>query len=267
MSISARHSNAAGWPTRMSKPSAAKGVGACLKHVLNTRLPGRLRLVEAQRAEHGGRVSIMATRRGGGGRAPPMSLPVTARQRALPAPRIAAEEPLPPEDRSGARSAASIEDLYQQQAPRLLRFFARRTVRQDAGDLVQESFARLADMQSRTAEEIERPEAYLSRIAANLLRDRAKSALRRSLANHVSADDLPLAGHDPVASLEARDQIQRLQEALAGLAPKTREIFLAHRLDGLPYKEIAGQTGLSPKGVEWHMSKAIVHIDRVLRRR
>ena len=31
--------NAAGWPTRMSKPFAAKGVGACLKHVLNTRLP------------------------------------------------------------------------------------------------------------------------------------------------------------------------------------------------------------------------------------
>jgi len=31
--------DAAGWPMRMSRPLAAKGNGACLKRVLNTRLP------------------------------------------------------------------------------------------------------------------------------------------------------------------------------------------------------------------------------------
>lgn len=30
--------NAAGWPTRMSKPLAAKGVGPCLNHSFNGRL-------------------------------------------------------------------------------------------------------------------------------------------------------------------------------------------------------------------------------------
>lgn len=30
--------HSAGWPSRMSRPRAAKGVGACLKRVLNTRL-------------------------------------------------------------------------------------------------------------------------------------------------------------------------------------------------------------------------------------
>jgi RNA polymerase sigma-70 factor (ECF subfamily) len=67
--------------------------------------------------------------------------------------------------------------------------------------------------------------------------------------------------------LEARDQLERVQNALAGLTPKTRDIFLAHRLDGMSYKDIATQTGLSLKGVEWHMTKAIAHLDRLLRRR
>ena len=96
---------------------------------------------------------------------------------------------------------------------------------------------------------------------------RAKAALRRSLASQVPADNEPLAAHDPVAVLEARDQLERLQSALTRLSPRTREIFLAHRLDGLSYKDIATQTGLSIKGVEWHMTKAIAHLDRLMRRR
>jgi DNA-directed RNA polymerase specialized sigma24 family protein len=51
------------------------------------------------------------------------------------------------------------------------------------------------------------------------------------------------------------------------LSPKTRDIFLAHRVDGVSYSDIAKRMGLSVKGVEWHMTKAIAHLDRVLRAR
>lgn len=114
---------------------------------------------------------------------------------------------------------------------------------------------------------IEKPEAYLSTIASNLLRDRAKVALRRSLTRHIPTDEVPLVGHDPIATLEARDQLERLEASLARLSPKTRSIFVAHSRDGMSYKDIANQTGLSVKAVERHMSKAIAHIDRVLRAR
>ena len=50
------------------------------------------------------------------------------------------------------------------------------------------------------------------------------------------------------------------------LRPITREIFMAHRLDGLSYAEIADRTGLSVKGVEKHMSKAIAQVTRSRRR-
>lgn len=75
------------------------------------------------------------------------------------------------------------------------------------------------------------------------------------------------AGPDMTAALEARDLLDRLQNALIQLKPKTRSIFLAHRVDGHSYNEIAKQTGLSVKGVEWHMTKAIAHLDRMLRSR
>ncbi len=209
----------------------------------------------------------MATRRKEDGTSPHARVHLNAGTLPLPAPRLGVGDPLPPEDRTTTPAPVSLGELYRAHAPRLLRFFARRADRHEAGDLVQESFARLAAAQAGEADTIDRPEAYLNQIATNLLRNRAKTALRRSLANHVCADDVPLAGHDPVAALEARDQIERLQSALMRLAPKTREIFLAHRLDGLSYKDIATRTGLGVKGVEWHMTKAIAHLDRLLRRR
>ena len=166
-----------------------------------------------------------------------------------------------------AISPTGLGDLHRMHCARLLRFFARHGARQDAADLVQESFARLASVRAKCGTPIERPEAYLSTIASNLLRDRAKIALRCPLAWHVPIDEVPVAGHDPIAALEARDQLKRLQASLARLSPKTRSIFLAHRRDGVSYKDIANQTGLSVKAVERRMSKAIAHIDRVRRAR
>lgn len=180
-------------------------------------------------------------------------------------PRLAEDDPLPPEDRV-VRPSMGLDDLYRVHGPRLLRYFARRADRQDASDLVHESFLRFASSEACRERTVECPEAYLNQIATNLLRDRAKSAVQRSLAHHVPAEDVPLAGTDLVAALEARDKLNRLQTALTRLKPKTRDIFLAHRLDGLSYKQIAERSGLSVKGVEWHMTKAIDHLDRALRR-
>ena len=90
--------------------------------------------------------------------------------------------------------SAGLAELHRTHCGRLLRFFARHGARQDAADLVQESFARLAGARAKRGAAIERPEAYLSTIASNLLRDRARIALSRSLARHIPTDEVPLAG-------------------------------------------------------------------------
>ncbi|OYY70560.1 RNA polymerase sigma factor [Sphingomonas sp. 28-63-12] len=156
-----------------------------------------------------------------------------------------------------------LAELHRVHCGRLYRYFARHGARQDADDLVQESFARFAGMQATNpGKQVDRPEAYLTTIAVNLLRDRAKAAARHPTASHIPIDEVALFGSDAIAALEARDQLERLQASLARLSPKSRLVFLAHRRDGISYKEIARQEGLSEKGVEKRMSKAIAHVSR-----
>lgn len=168
---------------------------------------------------------------------------------------------------AGVGQPVCLETLYRQQSPRLLRSLTRRTAdREEARDLVHEIFYRIARLGAAGNLRLDRPEAYLSRMAANLLRDRAKTAVRHRTGNHVPAEEQMLAGPHPERLLESRDMLTRLEAAMLKLRPKTREIFIAHRVHGLSYAEIAERTGLSVKGVEKQMSKAIAHIDRFLDR-
>lgn len=178
---------------------------------------------------------------------------------------IAEGDPLPPEDRRPS-APPRLEALYRAHGHRLKRFFSRRAERQDTADLVQDCFVRLAGADAVKTDTVDEPAAYLSQVATNLLRDRARAAYHRSVALGDPACRIEPAGPDPVAQLEARDRLQRVDRALAKLNPRTRQIFLAHRLEGASYAEIAARTGLSVKGVEWHMSKAIGLVHRLLDR-
>jgi RNA polymerase sigma factor (sigma-70 family) len=51
--------------------------------------------------------------------------------------------------------------------------------------------------------------------------------------------------------------LRRLEDAVGSMPRKQREIFLAHRLDGMSYAEIASRTGLTVRQVERQMSRAI----------
>jgi RNA polymerase sigma-70 factor (ECF subfamily) len=184
------------------------------------------------------------------------------------APAVADDDPLPPEDLSIRQLPAGklIEQLYRAESPGLLRSLSRSGGTLDeAQDLVHEIFFRLARMGQHVTS-LDRPQAYLRKIAANLARDKSRQAVRRHYSLHLVADEEALAGADPVRLLESRDMLNRIEAAMLRLRPKTREIFMAHRIDGLSYGEIAERTGLSVKGVEKQMSKALQQIDRMLSR-
>jgi len=53
------------------------------------------------------------------------------------------------------------------------------------------------------------------------------------------------------------EKLRRLEHAVRNLPKLQREVFLAHRLGGLSYGEIAYLTGLSVRYVEQQMAKAI----------
>lgn len=168
---------------------------------------------------------------------------------------------MPPEDERGWR--ADVETLYRERADHLIGHFASGSADRDtARDIVHEAFAKFTALSFARRLMLARPDAYLYRICVNLLRDRSRAQQTRH-SHQLRQPEIP-GCHDPFVELEHRDTLRRLEAAMLRLKPKTREIFLAKRLDGMSYAEIAERTGLSVKGVEKHMGKAIAMIDRAM---
>jgi RNA polymerase sigma-70 factor (ECF subfamily) len=55
--------------------------------------------------------------------------------------------------------------------------------------------------------------------------------------------------------------VARMETALRRMPRTRREIFLASRLDAMPYAEIAERTGLSIAQVERHIARALLALD------
>lgn len=60
------------------------------------------------------------------------------------------------------------------------------------------------------------------------------------------------------------EQLATMERAMLSLPRMTREVFLAHRLDGSSYAEIARATGLTVRQVERHMANALLRLSRFM---
>jgi RNA polymerase sigma-70 factor (ECF subfamily) len=107
---------------------------------------------------------------------------------------------------------------------------------------------------------VERPEAFLMRAALNLSIDAHRAQVTRG--EQVLLEDVVLVDASPgvEAVLLARERMARLGVCLGRLNPRTRAIFLAHRIDGMSYPQIAYQHGLSVSAVEKHVAKAVLQL-------
>lgn len=139
---------------------------------------------------------------------------------------------------------------------RLLRYFRRRVGRDSAPDLVQEAFARMFG--SGAIDRIDNPAAYLTRIARNLLIDRARRRKRDWPVLFSFDDDRDaVSGAEQAWGIEAADLLRLYRQAVRAMPPKTRRVFLMHRLRRLTYKQIAEEIGISVATVEYHMMRAL----------
>ncbi|MCX2863609.1 RNA polymerase sigma factor [Paucibacter sp. PLA-PC-4] len=134
----------------------------------------------------------------------------------------------------------------------------RRGTTQETDDYIQEAFARLASYEREQV--VLEPEAFLMRTAINLSIDAHRARVVHGeqvvLEEVILVDDSP-----PVESVVlGRERLARLEQCLGRLGEKPREIFLAHRVDGLTYREIADQQGLSISTVEKHVAKATMQL-------
>lgn len=128
----------------------------------------------------------------------------------------------------------------------------------EADDLVQEAWVRLACYEKDR--DVVQPEAFLMRAALNLSIDAYRA--RSSHGEEIVIDEIELVDAAPTAEaiMLGRERIARLSVGLGRLSDRTRDIFLAHRIDGLSYQEIARQHRLSISSVEKHVAKATLMI-------
>lgn len=148
----------------------------------------------------------------------------------------------------------------------LVRYFVRRGLTVEAAeDCAQETFARICQA---GGDHIEKPEAYLFAIAASVFTDRGRKATVRRERAHVPLENLSPASEEPTPArvFEGKEALMRLAAILDELSPRTREMFLLNRLEGLSYTQLATRYGITVSAVEKQMMKAIAHLNRRFRR-
>lgn len=149
----------------------------------------------------------------------------------------------------------------------LMSFFLRRVRdRSDAEDLTQEVLVRVIG--AADAGKIEHPDAFVFKVAANLLRDRQRQWVRRQCSTSVPIDPALFdeLEHELVEELSpervllGKDMLADVLRSLDQLGERTRDIYVLFRLESMKQKDIATLYGIGLSTVEKHVMKATLHL-------
>ncbi len=176
---------------------------------------------------------------------------------------------LPADDAAGQRRAARLttEELtriFLEIRPSLERAIERRIHDRDtAQDLAQDIYLRLDRISDLLPGE-EDARRYLMRMAIH-----AALYHQRSEARHVQllAGALTLfEGHvaDPEEHAHAQDRLDIIEDALAELPAKCRDVLYLTRIEGLPREEVAARLGVSLSLVNKYVLLALKHCEKKL---
>jgi RNA polymerase sigma factor (sigma-70 family) len=148
-----------------------------------------------------------------------------------------------------------ISAAVEQEQARLRAFIRRRVPDQgDAEDILQDVFYELVQAY-RLLQPIEQVGAWLFRVARNRITDRfrKKQSVSFSDVHATSEDDEPLSLEDLLPTPDAGPEaayarsllLDELEDALDELSDEQRQVFVAHEIEGLSFKQIAAETGVN----------------------
>jgi RNA polymerase sigma-70 factor (ECF subfamily) len=161
------------------------------------------------------------------------------------------------EDRVPAERLGTLFDTHRARLYALARRLSRDP--EEARDLVQETFLRVARRPGRIPASDSGAEAWLVRTLVNLCRDRHRK-LRVRGSHRVDPESRP----DP-SNLESRAVARATVEAaLARLPARCRAVIVMHELEEIDTAEIARLLGLSRATVRWHLHRGRRDLKKIL---
>lgn len=127
----------------------------------------------------------------------------------------------------------------------------------DVEDIVQECYCRLAQLDD--VAHVTMPRAYLFTMARNLVQRQRKRARVVRIEAIGDPFDTPWESElpSPERIAAARQELGRVQAALATLSDRARRIFVMRKVEGLTQKEIAQALGVSETIVENEASRSL----------
>lgn len=129
----------------------------------------------------------------------------------------------------------------------------------DAEDLLHSAWLRL--FAYREEHEVREPVAFLVQAASRIGVDEHRRTRRIGTApaeDYAATlkDDSPL--QDEV--LAARERLRRVVAGLEKLPPRTRQVFVMHKVQEMKLREIAAELGISQSAVEKHVARAVLFL-------
>lgn len=144
----------------------------------------------------------------------------------------------------------------------MLRFLGRRVrAAVDIEDLAQETYLRL--LRSPTLSEVRNPEAYLIRVASNVVAEWRQDQIRGE-SPKVIDEDLLVEERTPADEAERHALQRRLHEALSTFSPQTRAVLLLRLRDGYARKEIAQALAMTERQVKRHLARGYDRLRQML---
>jgi len=145
-------------------------------------------------------------------------------------------------------------NLFEEEAPRLMRFLRRFGPRVSAEDTAQEAFAKLVAANG----DIANPKAYLTATARNLALNDLRRQKNAATDAHADIETIaPAYTADPEAQLIAAEEAAAAEAALGALAPRLRDALLLHLVEGFTQPEVAQRLGCSRRTVQRYIEAAL----------
>ena len=152
--------------------------------------------------------------------------------------------------------------LFEARGADLLGYLRRRLSSEaDARDIAQETYLRFIRLGN--PDRIDNPEAYLFRIASNLLWEH--KLRERSASGQTPLEETATTEHTPFDFAISTQMGERLRSVLDALPTLQRAILILHLRDGLTCGAIGDQAGISASMVKKHLHNALIFCRRRLR--